>query len=76
MNPNFSSFLTKCFFLAVILIIPPFSIAPAIADITTDGTVGTAKSLFGPDHAIPAELGKQTGGNLFHSFGVFNINNL
>ncbi|OQX25059.1 MAG: hypothetical protein BWK80_17510, partial [Desulfobacteraceae bacterium IS3] len=47
--------------------------------IRTDGTLqsplegGRGVSLNGPDYDIKAEFGKQTGANLFHSFGQFNI---
>jgi filamentous hemagglutinin family protein len=52
----------------------PVTLLPALqAQIATDGTLGAAKSLTGPDYRIGAELGKQAGGNLFHSFGEFNI---
>jgi filamentous hemagglutinin family protein len=44
------------------------------AQITLDGTLGPASSLSGPDYEIGAELGKQAGSNLFHSFGLFNVN--
>jgi filamentous hemagglutinin family protein len=44
------------------------------AQITLDGTVGPASSLSGPNYEISADLGKQTGANLFHSFGLFNVN--
>jgi filamentous hemagglutinin family protein len=44
------------------------------AQISTDGTLGAAASLTGPNFRIGADLGKQTGGNLFHSFKDFNIN--
>ncbi len=43
------------------------------AEITTDGSVGPALELPGPDFEIGAELGQQQGGNLFHSFGRFNV---
>jgi filamentous hemagglutinin family protein len=46
----------------------------ASADITTDGSVGPALSLPGPDFQVTASLGQQVGGNLFHSFTTFNIN--
>ena len=46
----------------------------ASAEVTTDGTLGAAQSLSGPDFAITADLGQQRGGNLFHSFSFFNIN--
>ncbi|MCP4696565.1 MAG: filamentous hemagglutinin N-terminal domain-containing protein [Gammaproteobacteria bacterium] len=43
------------------------------AEITTDGSVGPLLNLPGPDYRIDAELGRQHGGNLFHSFEAFNI---
>jgi filamentous haemagglutinin family N-terminal domain len=44
------------------------------AEVTLDGTLGPAGPLTGPDYAIPAEVGRQIGSNLFHSFGLFNVN--
>lgn len=44
------------------------------AQIALDGSVGPAGVLTGPDYAIPAELGQQQGGNLFHSFSAFTLN--
>ena len=44
------------------------------AEITLDGTLGPGGPLSGPDFMIPAEVGGQVGGNLFHSFGRFNVN--
>ena len=43
--------------------------------IRLDGTVGNAGKigLTGPDYDIKAELGKQVGPNLLHSFEQFNI---
>ena len=46
---------------------------PATAQITLDGSVGPSGALSGPDYAITANLGRQVGGNLFHSFGTFNV---
>jgi filamentous hemagglutinin family protein len=46
---------------------------PSDADIATDGTVGPARNLAGPDFRIGAELGTTRGANLFHSFRIFNI---
>jgi filamentous hemagglutinin family protein len=46
---------------------------PALAQITTDGTLGKSASLSGPDYSITADLGKQAGANLFHSFSQFDI---
>lgn len=45
----------------------------ALAQIVTDGTVGPAVSLNGPEVTIGAELGTTRGGNLFHSFQRFDI---
>ena len=51
-----------------------FLVSPlAQGQITTDGTLGAAGALAGPHYAIPASLGQQSGANLFHSFGVFNL---
>ena len=47
--------------------------APAHAQITTDGTLGAAKVLQGPNYSITADLGRQAGANLFHSFGQFSV---
>jgi filamentous hemagglutinin family protein len=46
----------------------------AYGDVTLDGTLGRAGALPGPNYAITADLGRQVGGNLFHSFGQFSIN--
>ena len=46
---------------------------PVDAQITLDGSMGTAGVLSGPDFLIGADLGQQRGGNLFHSFGEFSI---
>jgi filamentous hemagglutinin family protein len=45
------------------------------AGIALDGTVGSAGavSLEGPHYEIRSEYGSQAGGNLFHSFGQFNL---
>ncbi|MGI9419258.1 MAG: filamentous hemagglutinin N-terminal domain-containing protein [Geminicoccaceae bacterium] len=40
---------------------------------STDGSVGAAQTLSGPNYDIDAELGTQAGGNLFHSFQRFSI---
>lgn len=45
----------------------------ALAQIRTDGTVGAAQVLKGPDYVIPQTLGKLSGVNLFHSFQAFSI---
>jgi filamentous hemagglutinin family protein len=48
---------------------------PVFAEgIATDGSVGALQNLTGTAIAIPQELGKTVGNNLFHSFSDFNIN--
>jgi len=51
------------------------TLAPAFAcaQIATDGTLGAATALAGPNFAIPASLGRQAGANLFHSFATFGV---
>src|SRR5687768_1008754 len=46
----------------------------AHAQITTDGSLGSAGALTGPNYTINSTLGQINGNNLFHSFGVFNVN--
>ncbi|MBE9563141.1 MAG: filamentous hemagglutinin N-terminal domain-containing protein, partial [Proteobacteria bacterium] len=46
------------------------------AEIITDGTLGQNINLSGPDFQVTSDLGQQHGGNLFHSFQDFNLNNL
>ncbi|WP_179136887.1 filamentous hemagglutinin N-terminal domain-containing protein, partial [Candidatus Entotheonella palauensis] len=48
---------------------------PAVcrAQIHTDGSLGSAATLSGPDYVIPARVGQIKGTNLFHSFGAFNV---
>ncbi len=49
--------------------------AGAFAQIRTDGSLGGGVSvLSGPNFVIPQSIGRLAGGNLFHSFSVFNIN--
>jgi filamentous hemagglutinin family protein len=43
------------------------------AEVTLDGTLGRGGTLPGPDYLIGADLGRQHGGNLFHSFQGFNL---
>jgi filamentous hemagglutinin family protein len=47
--------------------------ADSQAEITTDGTLGPALNLNGPDYKIGQELGLTVGKNLFHSFDCFNV---
>jgi filamentous hemagglutinin family protein len=45
----------------------------AAQHITVDGSLSPARTLAGPNYAIPASLGQQVGGNLFQSFGIFGL---
>jgi len=42
--------------------------------IPIDGSLSKARALAGPNYTIDAGLGRQVGGNLFHSFGRFGLN--
>ncbi|MBW4449390.1 MAG: S-layer family protein [Spirirestis rafaelensis WJT71-NPBG6] len=42
--------------------------------ITIDGTLSPAQSLNGPNYTIPQSVGQRVESNLFHSFGIFNLN--
>jgi filamentous hemagglutinin family protein len=47
---------------------------PAAAQhITVDGSLSPAQTLIGPNYGIGANLGRQVGGNLFQSFGIFGL---
>jgi filamentous hemagglutinin family protein len=49
---------------------------PASAQhITIDGRLSPPQTLVGPNYTIGANLGKQVGSNLFHSFGQFSLSN-
>jgi large exoprotein involved in heme utilization and adhesion len=43
------------------------------AQITLDGSLGPQGPLLGPHYRFGAEVGQLRGGNLFHSFGAFNV---
>ena len=47
--------------------------APAAAQVATDGSLGTARLLNGPNTLVPAALGRTAGANLFHSFSYFSV---
>lgn len=51
----------------------PFLLSFANAQIQTDGSLGSAQTLRGPNYVINEDLGRRAGNNLFHSFGEFNI---
>jgi filamentous hemagglutinin family protein len=64
-----SGFFRFAFFLGAVIFAP----GGAYAGITVDGTLGREASLSGPDYQITAELGRMSGNNLFHSFGLFSL---
>jgi filamentous hemagglutinin family protein len=45
----------------------------AAQNITVDGRFSPARTLVGPNYSIGANLGRQVGSNLFHSFGQFGL---
>jgi filamentous hemagglutinin family protein len=47
--------------------------AASAQHITVDGRFSPVQTLAGPNYAIGANLGKQVGSNLFHSFGQFGL---
>ncbi|MCP4699780.1 MAG: CHAT domain-containing protein [Gammaproteobacteria bacterium] len=60
----------KRYWLAIALACLP---SVLLAEISTDGSLGAQLSLDGPRFRIDADLGRQMGGNLFHSFSRFNL---
>src|SRR3954467_6557437 len=58
--------------IAVVLVLP--AVGARGQNITIDGRLSPAQTLTGPNYAIGANLGRQAGGNLFHSFGAFGLN--
>ncbi len=56
--------------LPLFLLIIPLS---TLAQITTDGSLGSRANLQGPNYQIGPDLGQQHGRNLFHSFQDFNL---
>ncbi|MBF0559876.1 MAG: filamentous hemagglutinin N-terminal domain-containing protein, partial [Nitrospirae bacterium] len=63
----------KCLTVAILCFLFLVSTTNAFAGIALDGSFGTKGALTGPNYSIPASVGQQTGSNLFHSFGTFNI---
>ncbi len=57
--------------LAAASILLPVGIAHA--QVVTDGSLGPAVALPGPNFVIDPALGQTRGGNLFHSFSAFNV---
>ncbi len=61
--------LRRAALLAAALCLP----AAARGQVVTDGTVGPARTLAGPNFDVTPDLGQTRGGNLFHSFGAFHV---
>ncbi len=58
----------------ITLCVASMPLLPCYADIVTDGSLGPRTSLLGPNYEIVSNLGQRAGSNLFHSFGMFNVN--
>lgn len=58
--------------LLALVVRPLFAGGPG--GVVLDGSFGTSGALPGPSFMIPANVGKQVGGNLFHSFSQFDLN--
>jgi len=51
-----------------------YGLLPSVnAEVITDGSLGSAESLAGPNFEITANKGQLSGNNLFHSFSQFNL---
>ena len=59
--------------MAVWVVVAAVSGVARAQHITVDGSFSATQTLVGPNYNIGANLGKQVGGNLFHSFGVFGL---
>lgn len=53
--------------------LPSLLLTASDAQITLDGSLGAKGALAGPDYVVDATVGRQVGGNLFHSFGEFTV---
>jgi len=63
------------FFVATCLLAAVAPWGASAQRITIDGRLSPAQTLVGPNYTIGANLGKQVGSNLFHSFGQFSLSN-
>ncbi|EIJ43484.1 filamentous hemagglutinin family N-terminal domain [Beggiatoa alba B18LD] len=61
------------YFPATFLLLLLFT-TPSNAEIILDGSLGRTDTLTGTEMEVSADMGKQVGSNLFHSFSVFNLN--
>jgi filamentous hemagglutinin family protein len=73
---NFGLALPPRVSLALVAVCSLAAVLPRVSaaqHITVDGRFSPAQTLVGPNYSVTANLGKQMGGNLFHSFGQFNL---
>jgi len=70
--PNCSNRVASLLWLAAVVALPGGQVRAQ--GITVDGRLSPAQTLAGPNYAVGAGLGRQVGGNLFHSFGAFGLN--
>ena len=71
MNMTLTSRHSLRFFASTILL--SVLAASVSAQVSTDGTLGRAGALSGPAFQVTPDLGRQVGGNLFHSFSKLNL---
>jgi len=57
----------------IVALVSQLCLSSANAGVVLDGTMGSSGALTGPNYIISSDLGKQYGGNLFHSFNTFNL---
>jgi len=69
--PTYSNRIVPLAWLAALVALPGSEVRAQ--GITVDGRLSPAQTLAGPNYAIDAGLGRQVGGNLFHSFGAFGL---
>ncbi|MGD9900313.1 MAG: filamentous hemagglutinin N-terminal domain-containing protein [Calditrichaceae bacterium] len=60
-------------YICLVTFILVLSCTICVATVTTDGTLGPATALNGPNYVIPQDMGHTNGYNLFHSFETFNL---
>jgi filamentous hemagglutinin family protein len=55
------------------ILISSFTTVVSAGQVATDGSMGAATTLTGPNYNVSQDLGTTVGNNLFHSFGTFNL---
>jgi filamentous hemagglutinin family protein len=56
-----------------VAVVSSFTTIATAGQVTTDGSMGAATTLTGPNYTVSQDLGTTVGNNLFHSFGTFNL---